>query len=80
LEGQEAAPWATVKPAVGNCFAGAKPPSDGELIRGDAATIVSPQVPPVEVTDADWQQCAACGGVSDRRTGQPGGDLARRQD
>jgi hypothetical protein len=27
-------------------------PSDGELIRGEAATIASPQVPPVDVTDA----------------------------
>jgi hypothetical protein len=27
-------------------------PSDGELIRGEAATIASPQVPPVDVADA----------------------------
>jgi hypothetical protein len=27
-------------------------PSDGELIRGEAATIASPQVPPVDHTEA----------------------------
>src|SRR5262245_1705224 len=51
LGGQGAAPSATAKPAVGDCSPTTpNHPSDGELIRGDAAMIVSPQVPPVDVT------------------------------
>jgi hypothetical protein len=39
-------------------------PSDGERIQEEAATIASPQIPPVDVTAADWRNRAARGGVA----------------
>jgi hypothetical protein len=38
---------------------------DGELTRGEVATIASPQVPPVDVADAVWRNGDSCRGVAD---------------
>lgn len=41
--------------------------SDDELIRGDSATIASPQLPAVNVTGAGWRIYDTSGGVAGRR-------------
>jgi hypothetical protein len=40
--------------------------SDGGLIQGEAATIASLQVPPVDVAEEDWRKCVARRGGADR--------------
>ena len=66
LEGQGAAPQATVKPWWIASPATPNRPSYGELIRGEAETIASPQVPPVDVSDAPKTVTRNQHGDSDR--------------
>jgi hypothetical protein len=55
-------------------------PSDGELIRGEAATIASPQVPPVDVAATDWRNCDPRGSADDRRAnGRANRDLTAEE-
>src|SRR5438067_59361 len=59
-------PESTARPRLPCPLATPNHPSDGGLIRGEAATIASPQVAPVDVSSAPYPMTRTYAGVSDR--------------